>query len=109
MVFWNQLEGNNVNVSGLDLARQPKSPSYNMKMGFQAGMTHLLSMCIRDHEGICFKGAQHDIFLKKGTATPTNVPSSTPSKSSSFSIHETFTNEFMKLFFLTLVTVITLL
>lgn len=37
MVFWNQLEGNNVNVDGYDLAGEPKSPTYNAKMGFSDG------------------------------------------------------------------------
>jgi hypothetical protein len=41
MVYWHQLEGNNVNVTGFDLAGQPKSPSYNMKMGFSGGMSIL--------------------------------------------------------------------
>lgn len=37
MVYWNQLEGNNVVVSGFDLSGNPKSPGYNMKMGFENG------------------------------------------------------------------------
>jgi len=69
MVYWNQLEGSNVNVTGFDLAGQPKSPSYNTKMGFSGG-------------------AQSDIFLEKGTANSTYIP---PSTSSSFS-NKIFTN-----------------
>ncbi|PPQ98999.1 hypothetical protein CVT24_003481 [Panaeolus cyanescens] len=37
MVYWNQLEGNNVFVSGVDNAGSPKAPSYNEKMGFKNG------------------------------------------------------------------------
>ena|SRR6266545_6624585 len=37
MVYWHQLEGNNVVVDGEDLSGQPKSPSYNRKMGFVDG------------------------------------------------------------------------
>ncbi|KXN90938.1 Cell division control protein 15 [Leucoagaricus sp. SymC.cos] len=34
MIYWNQLEGNNIDVSGQDLSGIPKSPGYNMKLGF---------------------------------------------------------------------------
>ncbi|KAF9552647.1 hypothetical protein CPC08DRAFT_754632 [Agrocybe pediades] len=54
LVYWNQLEGNNVFVSGFDLSGQPKSPGYNMKMGFK-------------------NGAQTDIFLSPGSATTTVI------------------------------------
>jgi hypothetical protein len=37
MVFWNQLEGNNVFVSGFDLSGRNRAPSYNNKMGFADG------------------------------------------------------------------------
>jgi len=50
MVYWNQLEGNNVEVEGFDLSGSPKSPTYNAKMGFS-------------------NGAQTDIFGKPGSAT----------------------------------------
>uniref|UniRef100_A0A8H7Y694 Uncharacterized protein n=1 Tax=Psilocybe cubensis TaxID=181762 RepID=A0A8H7Y694_PSICU len=64
MVFWNQLEGNNVEVSGSDLSGQPKSPTYNAKMGFS-------------------DGAQTDIFLSAGSATTTYVqPAPKPTSSS---------------------------
>ncbi|EAU86287.2 hypothetical protein CC1G_08011 [Coprinopsis cinerea okayama7 len=44
MIYWNQLDGNNVEVEGLDLDGNPKRPVYNYKMGFM-------------------NGAQTDIFL----------------------------------------------
>lgn len=102
MVFWNQLEGNNVNVTGYDLAKQPKSPSYNMKMGFPGGMDRLLSVMGTDT--YILKGAQHDIFLSTGTANSTYIPPSPTSTSTStgLSIHE-FTNIYLiSLFALTL-------
>ena len=37
MVFYNQLEGNNVQVSGYDLAGEARAPTYNSKMGFSSG------------------------------------------------------------------------
>ncbi|KAF8959239.1 hypothetical protein BDZ97DRAFT_1402066 [Flammula alnicola] len=55
MVFWNQLEANNVAVSGNDLSGDAKSPTYNSKMGFTSG-------------------AQTDIFQTAGTATSTYIP-----------------------------------
>jgi len=44
MIFWHQLDGNNVQVSGYNKFGFPKFPGYNMKMGFR-------------------NGAQNDIFL----------------------------------------------
>ncbi|KAG6919228.1 hypothetical protein DXG01_008024 [Tephrocybe rancida] len=63
MIYWNQAEGNNVEVSGLDLAGESRSPAYNTKMGFP-----------------------NDIFQKAGSATQTSVspgPTSTHKPSSS--------------------------
>ncbi|KAL0948865.1 hypothetical protein HGRIS_008985 [Hohenbuehelia grisea] len=37
MVYWNQLSGNNVEVSGDDSQGRAKSPGYNYKMGFSGG------------------------------------------------------------------------
>ncbi|KAF7323432.1 hypothetical protein HMN09_00124100 [Mycena chlorophos] len=37
MVYWNQLEGNNIEVSGYDNAGDPKSPGYNGNCGFADG------------------------------------------------------------------------
>ncbi|KIN97736.1 hypothetical protein M404DRAFT_888845 [Pisolithus tinctorius Marx 270] len=37
IMIWNQLEGNNIEVSGNDLSGMPKSPAYNAKCGFQNG------------------------------------------------------------------------
>ncbi|KAG6898397.1 hypothetical protein C0992_004108 [Termitomyces sp. T32_za158] len=37
MIYWNQAEGNNIEVSGTDLAGDPRSPAYNAKLGFVNG------------------------------------------------------------------------
>jgi len=37
MVFWHQLDGNNIEVEGNDASGQPKSPGYNEKLGFKTG------------------------------------------------------------------------
>ncbi|TFK24631.1 hypothetical protein FA15DRAFT_408880 [Coprinopsis marcescibilis] len=37
MIYWNQLERNNIQVSGLGLSGHPKSPAYNQKCGFADG------------------------------------------------------------------------
>lgn len=37
MIYWNQQDGNNVQVSGQDLSGMPKSPAYNNKLGFPDG------------------------------------------------------------------------
>ena len=37
MVYWNQLEGNNIVVSGSDLSGNPRFPTYNGKLGFSNG------------------------------------------------------------------------
>ncbi|KAJ7746606.1 hypothetical protein B0H16DRAFT_941605 [Mycena metata] len=50
MIYWNQLDGNNIFVSGNDARGFPKSPAYNSVLGFA-------------------EGAQHDIFL-----TTPNLP-----------------------------------
>ncbi|KAG6854293.1 hypothetical protein C0991_008542 [Blastosporella zonata] len=74
MIYWNQAEGNNIVVSGTDLAGEPRSPAYNTKLGFA-------------------NGAQTDIFQKAGTATQTSIapgsPTSTskPSSSSRLSVN----------------------
>ncbi|KIY46927.1 hypothetical protein FISHEDRAFT_46370 [Fistulina hepatica ATCC 64428] len=44
MLYWNQLEGNNIEVSGYDLSGEAKSPGYNTKCGFSSG-EHLPSYC----------------------------------------------------------------
>ncbi|KAF9028369.1 hypothetical protein BDZ89DRAFT_951496 [Hymenopellis radicata] len=59
MIFYNAIDGNNVNVSGYDLSGSPRSPTYNSKMGFS-------------------NGRQTDIFDEDGTATTTSItPTST--------------------------------
>jgi len=62
MIFWHQLEGSNIETEGLDLSGQPRSPAYNMKLGFK-------------------NGAQTDIFLSAGTA-PTAPPTAPTAPSS---------------------------
>ncbi|KAG5338273.1 hypothetical protein C0989_007782 [Termitomyces sp. Mn162] len=37
MIYWNQLDGNNVHVSGYDFSGNPKSPAYSQKLGFFDG------------------------------------------------------------------------
>jgi len=37
MLYWNQAEGNNIEVSGFDHAGAHKSPAYNSKCGFADG------------------------------------------------------------------------
>ncbi|KAJ7174151.1 hypothetical protein C8R43DRAFT_1084853 [Mycena crocata] len=37
MIFWNQLDGNNIEVEGYDLHGSPKSPAYNAVLGFAEG------------------------------------------------------------------------
>ena len=37
MIYWNQLDGDNIEVEGYDLSGSPKSPAYNKKCGFQDG------------------------------------------------------------------------
>jgi hypothetical protein len=47
MIYWNQLERNNIVISGRDLAGDPKSPAYNSKLGFTNGLYyHLLSQTL---------------------------------------------------------------
>jgi len=41
MVYWHQNERNNIFVDGLDAAGEPKSPGYNMKLGFVDGTPFL--------------------------------------------------------------------
>ncbi|KAJ7063711.1 hypothetical protein C8F01DRAFT_1134056 [Mycena amicta] len=50
MLYWNQLEGDNIEVDGYDAAGEPKSPAYNSKCGFS-------------------DGAQTDIFTGGSTST----------------------------------------
>lgn len=42
LIYWNQLEGNNIEVSGTDLAGDPRSPAYNAKLGFSNGSWFIL-------------------------------------------------------------------
>ncbi|KAF5348476.1 hypothetical protein D9756_009594 [Leucocoprinus leucothites] len=58
MIYWNQLEGNNIGVSGQDLSGAPKFPGYDMKCGFA-------------------DGPQNDIFSGSDTTSPS--PTTDPS------------------------------
>ncbi|KAG6818885.1 hypothetical protein H0H93_000622 [Arthromyces matolae] len=65
MIYWNQAEGNNIQVSGNDLSGNPKSPAYNQKLGFA-------------------DGAQNDIFVASGQGSSSSTvasPASTTSAS----------------------------
>ncbi|KAF7288315.1 hypothetical protein HMN09_01406000 [Mycena chlorophos] len=57
MIFWNQLDGNNIEVEGYDLSGMPKSPAYNSVLGFK-------------------QGAQTDIFVKGASGEPGEKSSS---------------------------------
>lgn len=52
MIFWNQAEGNNIEVSGSDLSGHPRSPAYNAKLGFADGGS-VLSIWGRLLNGVC--------------------------------------------------------
>ncbi|KAK7032893.1 hypothetical protein R3P38DRAFT_2919543 [Favolaschia claudopus] len=60
MIYWNQAEGNNIDVSGNDARGFPKSPAYNAVLGFE-------------------EGAQHDIFSTNSAPTGPSGPSGKPS------------------------------
>ena len=45
MLYWNQLDGNNIEVSGWDLSGGHKSPGYNAKCGFADGRSIVQSSC----------------------------------------------------------------
>ncbi|KAF5318169.1 hypothetical protein D9619_012136 [Psilocybe cf. subviscida] len=63
MIYWNQLERNNIAVSGWDQNGDPKSPAYNSKCGFP-------------------DGAQNDIFTSGGGDSNANSGPSSGSGSS---------------------------
>ncbi|KAJ7891382.1 hypothetical protein B0H14DRAFT_2335963 [Mycena olivaceomarginata] len=62
MIYWNQNEGNNIQVDGLDAAGEPKSPAYNAKCGFP-------------------DGAQNDIFTGASSGSSSGSGSSGSSSS----------------------------
>lgn len=70
MIYWHQLTGNNIEVSGYDLHGQPKSPAYNMKCGFK-------------------EGAQNDIFED---SSPSTVAATTTTASTTASASKTQVN-----------------
>jgi hypothetical protein len=39
MMYWGQLDSNNIEVSGSDSSGSPKSPAYNAKCGFSDGLS----------------------------------------------------------------------
>ncbi|KAF7298383.1 hypothetical protein MKEN_01363000 [Mycena kentingensis (nom. inval.)] len=57
MIYWNQKDGNNIEVDGFDAAGDHKSPAYNSKCGFS-------------------DGAQNDIFTGASTTSKVATPSS---------------------------------
>ena len=61
MLYWNQLEGNNIEVTGYDAAGQPMSPEYNMKCGFENGI--LISPSSSIFLILDIPGAWNDIHL----------------------------------------------
>jgi hypothetical protein len=72
MIYWNQAEGNNIEVEGKDLSGAPRSPAYNNKLGFKNGTffpcSIFITLLIR---GI---GAQTDIFVTPRPAPPNPQP-----------------------------------
>jgi hypothetical protein len=42
LLYWHQLDGNNIETGGYDIEGNPKSPAYNMKCGFADGMLGVL-------------------------------------------------------------------
>ncbi|KAG6819334.1 hypothetical protein H0H93_012810 [Arthromyces matolae] len=72
MIYWHQADGNNIQVDGVDLAGEPKSPAYNTKLGFSNGMINLFNRRLMVMTRF-YLGAQRDIFLKLGSATQTSV------------------------------------
>jgi hypothetical protein len=79
LIYWNQLERNNIVVSGTDLAGDPKSPAYNPKLGFSNGLSLFRNVVYSEMLSLfLIPGAQTDIFLSPGSATQTSTtPSST--------------------------------
>jgi len=74
MIYWNQLEGNNILVSGFDRSGDRKSPAYNAKLGFSNGLFFLLFFVV--YYEMLTKlfwyglGAQTDIFGSAGSGAP---------------------------------------
>jgi len=44
ILIWNQVEQNNIAVTGYDLEGNHKSPAYNSKCGFQDGEASMLQL-----------------------------------------------------------------
>jgi hypothetical protein len=65
MVFWQQKEGNNIEVVGFDASRQPKFPTYSTKLGFKSGRKMPFLVTVKADR---VSGAQTDIFSAPGTA-----------------------------------------
>ncbi|KAJ7284688.1 hypothetical protein C8J57DRAFT_699715 [Mycena rebaudengoi] len=61
MIYWNQLEGDNIFVEGNDSRGFPKSPAYNQVLGFQ-------------------EGAQTDIFVSDSKPEARSLPNGTNAK-----------------------------
>jgi len=67
MIYWNQQDGNNMEVTGYDLSGAQRSPAYNTKLGFA-------------------DGAQNDIFGGSGSGSGTPASSSSSSAKPSSSV-----------------------
>ncbi|KAG6816494.1 hypothetical protein H0H87_005575 [Tephrocybe sp. NHM501043] len=80
MIYWNQLDGNNIKVSGQDLSGQPKSPAYNQKLGFPDGKYIPCFGVISDIMLMISSGAQNDIFTSpsQGGTSSVSFTTSTP-------------------------------
>ncbi|KAG2068216.1 hypothetical protein BDR04DRAFT_1025185 [Suillus decipiens] len=48
ILIWNQAEGNNIEVNGMDASGHPKSPAYNSNCGFQDGESFRVLVVIGD-------------------------------------------------------------
>ncbi|KAG6888335.1 hypothetical protein C0992_008800 [Termitomyces sp. T32_za158] len=74
MIYWNQLDGNNVQVSGNDISGHPKSPAYNQKLGFADGEPESSCDCswffTDDGPGARYLGPQNDIFAPPSQGRP---------------------------------------
>ncbi|KAJ7765721.1 hypothetical protein B0H16DRAFT_1524121 [Mycena metata] len=64
LIYWNQLDGNNIEVDGMDADNEPKSPAYNDKCGFP-------------------DGAQNDIFTGGSSGSSASSGSSNSGSSNS--------------------------
>ncbi|KAG5634885.1 hypothetical protein H0H81_000415 [Sphagnurus paluster] len=83
MIYWNQQDGNNIQVSGNDLSGHPKSPAYNSKLGFADGAQN--DIFVQSTGGTAAAGSKPPVFppAAPNNAPPAPSPSSTPAVGSS--------------------------